>query len=86
MCAAVQVLIAFVRMDSASAPSRPKLLRRAHGENRVLQRTRRSICAGANIIRKGIVVAIPTLQASTAVGEGRVADATRVARVAKKFK
>jgi len=85
MCAAVQVLIAFVRMDSASPPSRPRALRRAHCENRVLQRTRRSIGAGANIMRRRIVVAVATLQTSTAVGERRVADATRVAGIAEKF-
>ena len=85
MCAAVQVLIASCASTRARALGVQGLLRRAHCENRVCQRTRRNIRAGANIIRKRIVVAIPMLQASTAVGEGRVADATRVPGVAKEF-
>jgi hypothetical protein len=85
MCAAVQVLIASCASTRARALGVQGLLRRAHCENRVCQRTRRSIRAGVNIIRKPIVVVIPTLHASTAVGERRGADATRVAGIAKKF-
>ena len=69
----------------APAPSRPGALWRAHCENLVRQRTRQSVRAGANVIRKRIVVVIPTLLASTAVGERRGADATRVAGIAKEF-
>lgn len=83
MCAAVQVLIA--RMDLRPRPRVQGFLRRAHSENRVRQRTRQSIRAGANVIRKRIVVVIPTLLASTPAGERRGADATRVARIAKEF-
>ena len=74
-----------VRMDPRRALGVQGLLRRAHCENRVRQRTRRGIRAGANIIRKRIVVVISTPQASTAVGESRGADATRVAGVVKKL-
>jgi len=74
-----------VRMDPRRALGVQGLLRRAHCENRVRQRTRRGIRAGANIIRKRIVVVIPALHASTAVGERRGADATRMAGIAKKF-
>ena len=74
-----------VRIDPGPRPGVQGLLRRAHCENRVCQRTRRGIRAGANIIRKRIVVVIPTLHPSTAVGERRGADATRVAGVAEKF-
>ena len=83
MRAAVQVLIEC--MDLRPRPRVQGLLRRAHCENRVRQRTRQSVRAGANVIRKRIVVVIPTLLASTAVGERRGADATRVAGIAKEF-